>query len=81
MNWTLYEWDAPVAGDAGAGFARRARHRHLVARALTSERSASAPEGFCYSSPMQTATGATEGHIVALIAVGSCAVADVDCCR
>ncbi|WP_369758390.1 Ms4533A family Cys-rich leader peptide [Mycobacterium sp. 141] len=30
---------------------------------------------------MHTANGATEGHVLALIAVGSCAVADVYCCR
>ncbi|MET0452652.1 MAG: Ms4533A family Cys-rich leader peptide [Mycobacterium sp.] len=30
---------------------------------------------------MQAASGITEGHVLALIAVGSCAVADVHCCR
>ncbi|WP_413468136.1 Ms4533A family Cys-rich leader peptide [Mycobacterium sp. RTGN4] len=30
---------------------------------------------------MQAASGTTEGHTLALIAVGSCAVADVHCCR
>ncbi|WP_412458061.1 Ms4533A family Cys-rich leader peptide [Mycolicibacterium wolinskyi] len=30
---------------------------------------------------MQAASGTTQSHIVALRAVGSCAVADVDCCR
>ncbi|WP_445165957.1 Ms4533A family Cys-rich leader peptide [Mycolicibacterium sp. Dal123E01] len=30
---------------------------------------------------MQTATGYGEGHILALIAVGTLAVADIACCR
>ncbi|WP_353373617.1 Ms4533A family Cys-rich leader peptide [Mycobacterium sp.] len=30
---------------------------------------------------MHAASGRTEGHILALIAVGTCAVADVHCCR
>ncbi|WP_409371281.1 Ms4533A family Cys-rich leader peptide [Mycolicibacterium neworleansense] len=30
---------------------------------------------------MQSASGKTESHVLALIAVGSCAVADVACCR
>ncbi|WP_367646143.1 Ms4533A family Cys-rich leader peptide [Mycolicibacterium sp. P1-5] len=30
---------------------------------------------------MQSATGYGEGHILALIAVGALAVADVACCR
>ncbi|WP_366915732.1 Ms4533A family Cys-rich leader peptide [uncultured Mycolicibacterium sp.] len=30
---------------------------------------------------MHAASGTTESHIVALIAVGVCAVADVHCCR
>ncbi|MFC7675578.1 Ms4533A family Cys-rich leader peptide [Mycolicibacterium sp. GCM10028919] len=30
---------------------------------------------------MHAASGSTEGHVLALIAVGSCAVADVSCCR
>ncbi|WP_353361400.1 Ms4533A family Cys-rich leader peptide [Mycobacterium sp.] len=30
---------------------------------------------------MYAASGSTEGHILALIAVGTCAVADVHCCR
>jgi len=30
---------------------------------------------------MHAASGSTEGHILALIAVGMCAVADVHCCR
>ncbi|WP_353961986.1 Ms4533A family Cys-rich leader peptide [Mycolicibacterium komossense] len=29
---------------------------------------------------MHAASGITEGHILALIAVGTCAVADVACC-
>ncbi|MEW2482977.1 Ms4533A family Cys-rich leader peptide [Mycobacterium sp. NPDC049093] len=30
---------------------------------------------------MHSASGKTESHVLALIAVGSCAVADVACCR
>ncbi|WP_408633355.1 Ms4533A family Cys-rich leader peptide [Mycolicibacterium arenosum] len=30
---------------------------------------------------MHSAAGSTESHVLALIAVGPCAVADVDCCR
>ncbi|WP_375372662.1 MULTISPECIES: Ms4533A family Cys-rich leader peptide [unclassified Mycolicibacterium] len=30
---------------------------------------------------MHSASGSTGSHILALIAVGSCAVADVACCR
>ncbi|WP_410506940.1 Ms4533A family Cys-rich leader peptide [[Mycobacterium] appelbergii] len=30
---------------------------------------------------MYAASGSTGSHILALLAVGSCAVADVDCCR
>ncbi|WP_413232737.1 Ms4533A family Cys-rich leader peptide [Mycolicibacterium sp. 050158] len=30
---------------------------------------------------MHAASTALEGHVLALIAVGSCAVADVHCCR
>ncbi|WP_372517081.1 Ms4533A family Cys-rich leader peptide [Mycolicibacterium frederiksbergense] len=30
---------------------------------------------------MHAASGTTESHVLALLAVGSCAVADVDCCR
>ncbi|WP_349816660.1 Ms4533A family Cys-rich leader peptide [Mycobacterium antarcticum] len=30
---------------------------------------------------MYAAPGTTESHVLALIAVGNCAVADVHCCR
>ncbi|WP_328514413.1 Ms4533A family Cys-rich leader peptide [Mycolicibacterium grossiae] len=30
---------------------------------------------------MHAPVGSIEGHVLALIAVGSCAVADVSCCR
>ncbi|WP_365998642.1 Ms4533A family Cys-rich leader peptide [Mycolicibacterium sp.] len=30
---------------------------------------------------MHAASGSGEGHVLALIAVGNCAVADVHCCR
>ncbi|WP_372511029.1 Ms4533A family Cys-rich leader peptide [Mycolicibacterium madagascariense] len=30
---------------------------------------------------MSTTSGSTPGHVLALIAVGQCAVADVLCCR
>ncbi|WP_366663801.1 Ms4533A family Cys-rich leader peptide [Mycolicibacterium sp.] len=71
------ERTAAVAGDADPGAAGGAGHRHMAVDSLSS--------GYEPASDilpaMHAASGTTEGHILALIAVGTRAVADVACCR
>ncbi|WP_407665090.1 Ms4533A family Cys-rich leader peptide [Mycolicibacterium phocaicum] len=74
---THCERTAAVPGDADSGAAGGAGHCHVAVDSLSS----------CYQPTsdilpaMHAASGTTEGHILALIAVGTRAVADVACCR
>ena len=78
-----HERDAPFAGDAGAGRADRPGRRHVAVHALTVRNPRhGSPSNSVRLRAMQTASGNKSGHIVALIAVGLRAVADVcRCCR
>src|SRR2546425_86925 len=74
--------DAAFPGHLGARHSRGAGARHLAANSLTGLRPnlSGLPDSVILRA-MQTASGNKSGHIVALIAVGFSAVADVCCCR
>ncbi|WP_425272300.1 Ms4533A family Cys-rich leader peptide [Mycolicibacterium aubagnense] len=71
------ERTAAVTGDVDPGAAGGAGNRHLAADSLSSSCQATSD----ILPAMHAASGTTEGHILALIAVGTRAVADVACCR
>ncbi|WP_390893420.1 Ms4533A family Cys-rich leader peptide [Mycobacterium deserti] len=78
---TSSERAAAIAGDAGARPAGGAGHRRVAADALTDPLDMSGLADSVILPAMQTASGNKSGHILALIAVGFSAVADVCCCR
>ncbi|WP_442928504.1 Ms4533A family Cys-rich leader peptide [Mycobacterium sp. JS623] len=74
--------DAAFTGDSGARHPRCPGAHHLAANSLTGLRpNLSALPDSVILRAMRTASGNKSGHILALIAVGFTAVADVCCCR
>ncbi|WP_390892718.1 Ms4533A family Cys-rich leader peptide [Mycolicibacterium llatzerense] len=71
------ERTASVTGDVDPGAAGGAGHCHVAVDSLSSSYQATSD----ILPAMYAASGTTEGHILALIAVGTRAVADVACCR
>ncbi|WP_369830934.1 Ms4533A family Cys-rich leader peptide [Mycobacterium sp. NS-7484] len=82
-RWNRSERYAAVACHLDLGSPGRPGHRHVVADPLTPARTArqARRRNSVILRAMHSASGKTESHVLALIAVGARAVADVACCR
>lgn len=82
-NWNPNERYAALTCHVDLYLADRPGHRDVVVHPLTRDPdcSTSATSEFCYSSRHVCSVRQPESHVLALIAVGSRAVADVACCR
>ncbi|WP_420063408.1 Ms4533A family Cys-rich leader peptide [Mycolicibacterium boenickei] len=82
-RWNPSERDATLTCHADLDSAGCAGHCDVVADPLTGTPIArrARRRNSVILRAMHSASGKTESHVLALIAVGSCAVADVACCR
>ncbi|WP_407939281.1 Ms4533A family Cys-rich leader peptide [Mycolicibacterium septicum] len=82
-RWNPSERYATLTCHLDLDSAGRPGHRDVVADPLTGTQIArrARRRNSVILRAMHSASGKTESHVLALIAVGSCAVADVACCR